>query len=74
MTGKEYMRVATVVEAKWLVEAAPTFFKVIAAAQLSKRQKELRIVPLYNHFEEKDDWRISKQQDIKRQVNSTFVL
>jgi ATP-dependent RNA helicase DHX8/PRP22 len=73
MTGREYMRVATVVEAKWLVEAAPTFFKVTDAAQLSKRQKELRIVPLYNRFEEKDDWRISKQQQIKREVNSTFV-
>jgi ATP-dependent RNA helicase DHX8/PRP22 len=73
MTGREYMRVATVVEAKWLVEAAPTFFKVTDAAQLSKRQKELRIVPLYNRFEEKDDWRISKQQQIKPEVNSTFV-
>jgi ATP-dependent RNA helicase DHX8/PRP22 len=73
MTGREYMRVATVVEAKWLVEAAPTFFKVTDAAQLSKRQKDLRIVPLYNRFEEKDGWRISKQQQIKREVNSTFV-
>jgi ATP-dependent RNA helicase DHX8/PRP22 len=73
MTGREYMREATIVEPKWLVEAAPTFFKVADAAQLSKRQKEERIAPLFNKFEAKDDWRISKQKALKRQVNSTFV-
>jgi len=73
MTGREYMREATIVEPKWLVEAAPTFFKVADSTQLSKRQKEERIAPLFNKFEGKDDWRISKQKAIKRQVNSTFV-
>ena len=42
MTGREYMREATVVEAKWLVEAAPTFFKVADATQLSKRTESRR--------------------------------
>jgi ATP-dependent RNA helicase DHX8/PRP22 len=72
LTGREYMREATVVEPKWLVEAAPTFFKVADTTQLSKRQKTERIEPLFNRFAEKDDWRISKQKAIKRQVNSTF--
>jgi ATP-dependent RNA helicase DHX8/PRP22 len=73
MTGREYMREATVVEPKWLVEAAPTFFKVADATQLSKRKKAERIEPLYNKYEEKGEWRISHQKEIKRQVNQTFV-
>jgi ATP-dependent RNA helicase DHX8/PRP22 len=73
MTGREYMREATIVEPKWLVEAAPRFFKVSDSTQLSKRQKQERIEPLFNKFEEKDDWRISKQKAIKRAVNSTFI-
>lgn len=73
MTGREYMREATVIEPKWLVEAAPTFFKVADSGQLSKRQKQERIAPLFDQFAEKDSWRISKQKAIKRQVNSTFI-
>lgn len=74
MTGREYMREATVVDPKWLVEAAPTFFKVADATQLSKRQKQERINPLHDKYaESKDDWRISKQKAIKRAVNSTFT-
>ena len=60
-------------EAARATTAAPTFFKVADTAQLSKRQKEERIEPLYNKFEEKGDWRISKQKALKRAVNSTFV-
>jgi ATP-dependent RNA helicase DHX8/PRP22 len=67
------MREATIVEPKWLVEAAPRFFKVADSTQLSKRQKQERIEPLFNKFAEKDDWRISKQKAIKRAVNSTFI-
>ena len=73
MTGREYMREATAVEPKWLVEAAPTFFKVADSSQLSKRQKQERIEPLHNPFAEKDDWRISKQKALKRAVNQTFT-
>jgi len=68
------MREATVVDPKWLVEAAPTFFKIADATQLSKRQKQERINPLHDKYaESKDDWRISKQKAIKRAVNSTFT-
>jgi ATP-dependent RNA helicase DHX8/PRP22 len=73
MTGREYMREATVVDPKWLVEAAPTFFKIADSTQLSKRQKQERINPLHDKYAEKDDWRISKQKAIKRAVNSTFT-
>ncbi|MCJ1402527.1 DEAH-box ATP-dependent RNA helicase prp22 [Xylographa trunciseda] len=46
----------------WLVEAAPTFFKVAATDRLSKRKKAERIQPLYNRFAGEDDWRLSAQK------------
>ena len=72
MTGREYMREATIVEPKWLAEAAPKFFKVADTSTLSKRQKQERIQPLFDKHAEKDDWRISKQKAKKIAVNQTF--
>ncbi|KFY15236.1 hypothetical protein V491_05730 [Pseudogymnoascus sp. VKM F-3775] len=62
MTSKEYMHCTTVIEPKWLVEAAPTFFKVAGKDGLSKRRKAERIQPLYNKFAAEDDWRLSAQK------------
>ncbi|KAK5047016.1 hypothetical protein LTR84_006958 [Exophiala bonariae] len=62
MTTKEYMHCATVIEPKWLVEAAPTFFKVAPTDRLSKRKKAERIQPLHNKFAGEDDWRLSSQK------------
>lgn len=62
MTTKEYMHITTVIEPKWLVEAAPTFFKVAPTDKLSKRKKAERIQPLYNKFQGEDDWRLSAQR------------
>ncbi|KAI1956524.1 DEAH-box ATP-dependent RNA helicase prp22 [Ophidiomyces ophidiicola] len=62
LTTKEYMRYTTVIEPKWLVEAAPTFFKVAATDRLSKRKKAERIQPLHNRFAGEDDWRLSAQR------------
>lgn len=61
-TTREYMHLVTVIEPKWLVEAAPTFFKVAATDKLSKRKKAERIVPLHNKFAGEDDWRLSSQR------------
>ena len=63
-TTKEYMHMVSVIEPKWLVEAAPTFFKVAGAenGQLSKRKKAERIQPLHNKFAGEDDWRLSAQR------------
>ena len=47
---------------QWLVDAAPTFFKVAATDRLSKRKKAERIQPLYNRFQGEDDWRLSAQK------------
>ncbi|KAM0346702.1 hypothetical protein ACHAPU_005415 [Fusarium lateritium] len=62
LTSKEYMHCTTSIEPKWLVEAAPTFFKVAATDRLSKRKKAERIQPLYNKFATEDDWRLSAQR------------
>ena len=61
-TTKEYMHYVTVIEPKWLVEAAPTFFKVAPSDRLSKRKKAERIQPLHNRFAGDDDWRLSAQR------------
>ncbi|KAI9705558.1 MAG: DEAH-box ATP-dependent RNA helicase prp22 [Candelina mexicana] len=62
LTTKEYMQCTTGIEPKWLVEAAPTFFKVAPTDRLSKRKKAERIQPLYNRFAGEDDWRLSAQK------------
>ncbi|KAG7117539.1 Pre-mRNA-splicing factor ATP-dependent RNA helicase prp22 like protein [Verticillium longisporum] len=62
LTTKEYMHCSTSIEPKWLVEAAPTFFKVAPTDKLSKRKKAERIQPLYNKFAGEDDWRLSAQK------------
>lgn len=46
-TTREYMHQVTTIEPKWLVEAAPTFFKVAPTDKLSKRRREERIQPLH---------------------------
>ncbi|TGJ85834.1 hypothetical protein E0Z10_g2905 [Xylaria hypoxylon] len=62
LTVKEYMHCTTSIEPKWLVDAAPTFFKVAPTDKLSKRKKAERIQPLYNKFATEDDWRLSAQR------------
>ena len=63
LTTKEYMQNSTAIEPKWLVEAAPTFFKVAAKDQLSKRKQAERIQPLHNKYAAgEDDWRLSAQR------------
>jgi ATP-dependent RNA helicase DHX8/PRP22 len=61
-TTKEYMHNVTAIEPKWLVEAAPTFFRVAPTDRLSKRKKAERIQPLHNKFAGEDDWRLSAQR------------
>jgi len=61
-TTKEYMHNVTAIEPKWLVEAAPTFFRVAPSNTLSKRKQAERIQPLHNRFAGEDDWRLSAQR------------
>ncbi|CAK7268183.1 DEAH-box ATP-dependent RNA helicase prp22 [Sporothrix epigloea] len=62
LTTKEYMQCTTAIDAKWLVDAAPTFFKLSPSDKLSRRRRTERIQPLYNKFQTEDDWRISAQK------------
>ncbi|XP_043198767.1 ATP-dependent RNA helicase DHX8-like [Amphibalanus amphitrite] len=59
-TTKEYMREVTTIDPKWLVEFAPSFFKVSDPTKLSKFKKNQRLEPLYNKYEEANSWRISR--------------
>ena len=56
------MREVLSIEAKWLVDAAPTFFKIADPNILSKRKKLEKIEPMFKRGEAKDEWRISKFQ------------
>jgi ATP-dependent RNA helicase DHX8/PRP22 len=71
MTTKEYMREVTAVEPKWLVDVAPNFFKMADPTRMSKRKMKEKIEPLYNKYEEKDAWRLSKMRRYGR-VSQTF--
>ncbi|KAL8709962.1 MAG: hypothetical protein Q9220_005412 [cf. Caloplaca sp. 1 TL-2023] len=62
LTTREYMQSTTAIEPKWLVDAAPTFFKVAPSDRMSKRKKAETIKPLYNRFAGEDDWRLSAQK------------
>nr|OQO28227.1 hypothetical protein B0A51_07290 [Rachicladosporium sp. CCFEE 5018] len=62
-TTREYMHNVSVIEPKWLVEAAPTFFRVAGEkGGLSERKKRERIEPLFNRFVGEDEWRLSSQR------------
>lgn len=60
LTTKEYMREVTTIDPKWLVEFAPSFFKLGDPTKLSKYKKNQRLEPLYNKYEEPNAWRISR--------------
>lgn len=53
------------IDPKWLVEFAPAFFRQADATKMSKRKRQERIEPLYNRYEEKDAWRISRTRPRK---------
>ncbi|CAF4010696.1 unnamed protein product [Rotaria sordida] len=59
-TSKEYMREVCSIDPKWLVKYAPRYFIFGNLAKLSKMKKEQRIEPLYNKYEARDSWRISR--------------
>ncbi|OAG09930.1 P-loop containing nucleoside triphosphate hydrolase protein [Paraphaeosphaeria sporulosa] len=71
-TTKEYMHCVSVIEPKWLVEAAPTFFQVAPTDKLSQRKKAERIQPLHNKFAGEDDWRLSAQKKQGRGGGGTW--
>jgi ATP-dependent RNA helicase DHX8/PRP22 len=73
LTTREYMHWCTTIEPKWLIEAAPTFFKITGTnGTMSKRRQQERIQPLHNKFAGDDDWRLSSQRRAGRGGGGTW--
>ena len=62
LTTKEYMRNCMAVNPKWLLEVAPQFFKKADPNKLSKRKRNEKIEPLYDHRDPEHNWRLSKRR------------
>jgi ATP-dependent RNA helicase DHX8/PRP22 len=62
LTTKEYMRNIMVIDAKWLTELAPAFYKQADPNKLTKAKRREKIEPLFDRFNPKDSWRLSKRK------------
>jgi ATP-dependent RNA helicase DHX8/PRP22 len=62
LTTKEYMRNIMVIDAKWLVELAPAFYKQADANKITKSKRKEKIEPLFDRFNPKDAWRLSRRK------------
>ncbi|BFZ58410.1 DEAH-box ATP-dependent RNA helicase prp22 [Savitreella phatthalungensis] len=71
-TTREYMHCVTQIEAKWLPELAPAFFKVADSRTVSRAKARERIVPLHSRDSADESWRISKQRSAGRARPSIF--
>jgi ATP-dependent RNA helicase DHX8/PRP22 len=62
LTTKEYMRNIMVIDAKWLTELAPAFYKPADPNKITKQKRKEKIEPLFDRFNPKDSWRLSKRK------------
>ena len=63
LTTKEYMRECCAIEAKWLTELAPRFFKETDSKLISRRKRKERIEPLFDKYaQDQNAWRLSKRR------------
>jgi ATP-dependent RNA helicase DHX8/PRP22 len=62
LTTKEYMRECCIIEPKWLTELAPRFFKMGDPTRMSKRKRMERLEPLYDRYNDPQEWRLSKRR------------
>ena len=62
LTTKEYMRNIMVIDAKWLTELAPAFYKPADPNKLTKQKRKEKIEPLHDRFNPKDAWRLSRRK------------
>ncbi|VDM61265.1 unnamed protein product [Angiostrongylus costaricensis] len=60
MTTKEYMREVTAIDPRWLVEFAPSFFKMGDSTKLSTFKKNQKIDPLFDKYADANAWRITR--------------
>lgn len=62
LTSKEYMRNVMEIDPKWLVELAPAFYKPADPNKMSKQKRKEKIEPLFDRFNPKDAWRLSRRK------------
>lgn len=62
LTTKEYMRNIMVIDAKWLTELAPAFYKPADPNKITKQKRKEKIEPLFDRFNPKDAWRLSRRK------------
>lgn len=62
MTTKEYMRNCLAIDAKWLYELAPAFYKQADPNTITKAKRKEKIEPLFDRFNPKDAWRLSRRR------------
>ena len=62
LTTKEYMRNVMEIDARWLVELAPAFYKPADPNKMSKQKRKEKIEPLFDRFNPKDAWRLSRRK------------
>lgn len=69
LTTKEYMNCVSVIDPKWLLELAPTYFKTANADGLSSKRRNEKIVPLFDKFsKDQDNWRLSSHLANKKRL------
>jgi len=62
LTTKEYMRNIMAIDAKWLVELAPAFYKEADPHKITKAKRNEKIEPLFDRFNPQDAWRLSNRR------------
>ena len=62
LTSKEYMRNVISIDPKWLIEMVPKFYQRGDATRMSKTKMKEKIEPLFDRFNPKDAWRLSKRK------------
>eukprot|EP00949_MAST-11_sp_MAST-11-sp1_P003671 g3671.t1 len=63
LTTKEYMRNIMAIDAKWLIELAPNFFKKGDRSRISKHKRMEKIQPLHDKYAiHPEAWRLSRRK------------
>jgi ATP-dependent RNA helicase DHX8/PRP22 len=62
LTSKEYMRNIISIDPKWLIEMVPKFYQRGDPTRVSKTKMKEKIEPLFDRFNPKDSWRLSKRK------------
>lgn len=60
LTNKEYMHCTTKIDPSWLVQYASKVFRKANEGELSIHKKRERIQPLFDRFDQNQNWRLSR--------------